>query len=167
MKLFNRQLKIKDLLDIDRDRVNRSQGMKVKLVWQYNLVQDVDWLGKLLNIFRHKSYKEFYKVFKYEVKSTSGNTYTVFIKVSPSFSVNKFLNNKVQVFCTCDDFKYRAAYELNKHDNLFLIPATEEFLGYKALNIAPTKVSTTPICKHIYAVINDFKSNLKSNKLII
>lgn len=166
MKLFNRQLTIRDLLEIDQGRVQRSQGMKVELVEQYNLLQEKSWFGKLLSLFRSKSYQEFYKVFKYHVKSPSGSTYTVFLKVSPSFSSNKFMTNKVQVFCTCADFKYRAAYDLNKYDNLFLIPATKAHLGEEPLKIAPTKVSTTPVCKHIYAVISYFRTNLKAHDLV-
>lgn len=167
MRLFYRQLKIKDLLDIDKDRIKRSSGMIVKHIYTYNILQESTMLGRLLNMFKSKPHKEFYKVFRYEVKSTSGNTYVVFIKVSPSFSSTKFMNNKIQVFCTCDDFKYRAAYNLNLYGNLFLIPATEKHLGDKPLKIAPKEVSTTPICKHIYAVMNNFKSNIKSNKLIL
>lgn len=166
MALFNKQLSIKDLLNIDPGRIDRSNDLKVKLDDVYNIIREETWLGKLTRFFKGKSSPIFYKILKYKVKSNSGNEYTTLLKVSPSFDTQKFQYNKVQLFCSCSDFKYRAAYELNKHDNLYKTKVTEDHLGI-ALKIAPTHVVTTPICKHLYATINYFNSHLSETGLII
>lgn len=159
MALFNKTLRIKDLLDIDRGRVDRSQVLKVQLINIYNIVKEENWLGKILRFFKIKRPLIFYKVFKYKVSSANGGTYTVLIKVSPGFDKRKFYDNKVQVFCQCADFKYRVAYELNKHDNVYLNKATINELGI-ALTTKPTRVQTSPLCKHLYAAILEFGKNL-------
>lgn len=163
--LLNRQLTIKDLLDIDEGRIDRSKELDVKLIKIFNVVKEENWLEKFINFFKNKPKLIYYKIFKYEVSSDSGNKYTVFIKVSPSFNVNKFLSNKVQIFCTCADFMYRAAYNLNRKDNVYLNKATKAHLG-DALKIAPTKVMTTPICKHIYAAMMYFRNHIRGYDLV-
>lgn len=164
MRWFKKKLTIKDLLDIDPGRINRSKNLKVKLVEEFNIVKEENWIGKAIRFLMGKSVLYFYRVFKYEVNSDSGNKYVVLIRVSPSFDVNKFLSNEVQVFCTCPDFKYRGAYELNKVGSLYLNNATQTHLG-EALKIAPTKVVTTPLCKHLYACIIEFRKEVP--KLIV
>lgn len=163
--IFKRQLIIKDLLDIDEGRIDRSKNLKVKLEEIYNTVKEDNWFNKFINFFWNKPKLIYYKIFKYKVISDSGMKYTVFIKVSPSFEVNKFLSNKVQVFCQCHDFKFRAAYGLSKIENVYLNKTTIEHLG-EALKVAPTQVTTTNICKHLYAVIVHFKNNIRNYDLV-
>lgn len=161
MGWFTKELTIGDLMNIDPGRIKRSELLEnVKLVEVYNILREESILGKILRFFKLKTLPIFYKVVKYNVLSNSGSNYTVFIKVSPGFDVNRFYRNKVQVFCSCADFKYRAAYLLNKHDNVYLNQATKDFLGI-ALTTAPTRVNTTPICKHVYAAIEQFKLDYK------
>lgn len=161
MGWFSKELTIGDLMNIDPGRIKRSEMLeKVKLVEVYNILREESILGKILRFFKLKTLPIFYKVVKYSVLSNSGSTYIVFIKVSPGFDINRFYRNKVQVFCNCADFKYRSAYILNKHDNVYINQSTKDFLGI-ALTTAPTKVGTTPICKHIYAVIEQFKLDYK------
>lgn len=157
-------LTIGDLLAIDKGRIQRSKDLKVQLEDTYNILKEENILYRLLRFLGVRKGKMFYIVFKYKVLSISGSNYTVLIRVSPSFDEEKFLNNKVQVFCTCADFKYRVAYELNKRNNVYVVPITKEWLG-EALVIPPTKVSTSNLCKHVYACIDNFRENL--DKLII
>lgn len=165
MAIFTRTLTIGELINIDAGRVERAEGLQVKYIRTDNIVKKQSFFEKLVRKLFNKEKLIFYKIVRYEVKSNSGNTYIVMIKVSPGFNLQNFYKNKVQVFCTCADFKYRAAYELSKSENLIEIPATKEHLGI-ALTQAPTKVMTTPICKHVFAVINHFKTHLKELKLV-
>ena len=87
MAWFNRELTIGDLMNIDDGRINRSKNLKVKLDSITNVLKEESWLDKLFKLFRRGPKYIFYKVLKYKVKSDSGNEYTVFIKVSPSFKV--------------------------------------------------------------------------------
>jgi hypothetical protein len=86
--------------------------------------------------------------------------------VSPAYSIEQLLDNGVQIFCECHDFKFRAAYSLAQSGNVFLNKVTTAYLG-KALDIAPTKVTTINVCKHLYAVMIHFKNNLKSYNLVV
>jgi len=148
---------IKDLLDIDESRISRSKHLKVRLVvavpfWEKE---------KLSTQPKSKPKLVYYVNFKYKVKSDSGKEYTVFIKVSPNFNINKFLKNKVQIFCQCPDFMYRAAYNLSKDDNVFLNEKTTKHLE-DALTTPSKKIDTTNLCKHLYAAIIYFKNNMRS-----
>lgn len=161
MGIFNRSYSIKDLLQLDEGRIKRSSVLKVKLVNNYSVIKQESIFSKLLNIFRNKPKSMLYKILKYEVASDSGHKYTVLLEVRPSFDPKRFLENKVRVFCSCPDFKYRVAYYLNKHDGVLLIKSTETHLGI-ALSEVPTRRDLTPACKHLYAVFMEFKTNYKS-----
>lgn len=163
--LFRRQFTIKDLIDIDTGRVERSKNLKVRLDKIFDIVKEETWFDKFISFFKNKPRLIYYKLFRFKVKSDSGSEYTVFIKVSPSFDSQKFLRNKVQVFCSCPDFKYRSAYSLNRVSNLYLNKATQLHLG-EATKIAPTKIETTNICKHVYATFIYFRANLRNYGLI-
>jgi len=154
---FRRKLRVKDLLDIDEGRKDRSKPLEAKFITIYTIVESGTLKGKIFKLFKRALLS---RVIRYEVKSNSGNKYTVLIKIFPNFSINKFLSSKVQVFCSCADFMYRAAYNLNQTNNIFLNKNIEKHLGI-ALTEKPTRVDTTPICKHIYAVLNDFQRNYK------
>lgn len=162
---FNRTLTIGDLIDIDSQRIDKSRKLKVRLDTRFNVIKQETWLDKLFRLFKRGPKYIYYRIYKFEVKSDSGNTYTVLIKVSPGFDERKFMKNKVQVFCSCADFMYRAAYNLNKSDNLVLIKSTRESLG-KALSEAPTRVQTTPVCKHVYAAIEYLYDHRKELDLV-
>lgn len=162
MKFFNKQITVKDLINIDEGRIERSGNLeKVELDDVYYFVKEETWLDKFTNFFKNKPKEIFYDVFKYKVKSDSGKEYTVFIEIPPNFDYHKFLSNRVQVFCDCPDFKFRAAYNLSKKDNVYLNDDIREHLGI-ALTEPPTKVIPTNICKHIYAAIFKFKNSIKS-----
>lgn len=166
MAIFHKTLTIGELLNIDNGRVERSKNLEVKFIGVENMVRKMTWLDRLFRLFKRGPKYIFYKVVRYQVKSDSGNVYTVLFKIPPGFDINKFYTNRVEVFCTCPDFKYRAAYNLNQSNNLLLIKATREHLGDEPLTVKPTKVMTTPICKHIYACIPHLRLNLKKLDLV-
>jgi len=158
-------LTIRDLLDIDPGRIQKSQELlKVILEDQYNILKEENIFQRIARFLGLHKAKMFYTIYKYKVYSNSGSVYTVFIKVSPHFEEKKFLDNKIQVFCQCADFKYRVAYGLHKRDNVFINQVTKDHLGI-ALTTPPTRVDTSNLCKHLYAVIDEFKSQLP--KLIV
>lgn len=165
MAWWDKTLTIGDLLDIDQSRIDRTKDLKVTYIGTENIIKKLSWLDKVFRLFKRGPKYIYYRIIRYKVESNSGNTYTVLIKVSPGFDERRFLSNKVQVFCTCADFKYRAAYNLNKSDNLVKVKATEDHLGI-ALTQKPTRVMTTPCCKHIYACLNHLRMNMKSLKLV-
>jgi hypothetical protein len=165
MKLFNKQLTIKDLLDIDENRIDRSKSLKVRLDQVYYITDKPDRFNQLLNYFTNKPKEIYYEIHKYKIKSDSGNEYEIFIKLSPSFSYNKFLKNRIQVFCSCHDFKYRVAYDLSQLENVYVNKDITRHLG-DALKIPPTAITSTNTCKHLYAVIIYFKNNIKKYNLL-
>lgn len=168
---FNKQLTVKDLLKIDEGRIDRSKQLyKVKFIDDYDIL-DVEEVKSKIHNSSIKSKKKpqsiLHKIFKYQVDSNSGNKYKVFIEVPPSFSFNrsKFLQNKVRVFCNCADFKYRAAYNLSKKDNVCIFEDAEKHLGV-ALTEPPTKIIPTNICKHLYSALKEFRSKIYNNRLL-
>jgi len=166
MPLINRTLTIRQLNQIDAGRIDRSKDLRVKLVNSYKILQKTSFFQKILKFLGFKETLNYYRLFKYAVKSNSGSTYTVFIQVSPGFK-QQFYDNKIKVFCSCADFMFRSAYNLNKSDNLFLNKATKIHLD-KALEIAPTTVpgGTTHICKHVYACLMDFRYKVHNQGIL-
>lgn len=160
MAWYVKTLRIKDLFNVDMGRIERSKNLKVRYVKTYQILKKNTLINKILKFLGLKYMLTFYKVFKYIVQSDSGSQYTVFIKCSPGFD-KKILNNKVQVYCNCADFMYRSAYILNRTDNLYRNKYIDKALGI-ALTTKPTTVpgGTTVVCKHVYAVLQDFKNNL-------
>jgi hypothetical protein len=162
MKPFStKRLTLKQLIDIDQGRIDRSHSVEGKVVEVFNTIKEDTLLSKFLKFFG-KLY--FLKVLKYEVKSDSGSKYTVLLELSPNIDYNRLLENKVKVFCSCPDFMYRASYLLSKSGDLFLNKATKKHLEV-ALTIVPTKLLPTPCCKHIYACIDDLNTHYKKYNL--
>jgi len=151
---------LRDLLDIDQSRIQRSDDIKVSLEWSRMLTTPrKGFFSKLWGKLFNKPYI-LSNLLKFKATNTkSGNEYICFIELQPTDSYQKLLKTKVKVFCSCNDFKYRAAYVLNKEDNLFLIPATEKHLGI-AITEAPRVITPTTLCKHLYAVVDYLKNNL-------
>jgi hypothetical protein len=167
MGIFDKTLTIKDLLDIDQGRIDRSKNLvNIKLVKQFNIIREEPAkVWNIIKFLKKKTVKNFYTVFDYKILSDSGKKYAIFIKVAPSFKYSNFLKNKVQVACNCEDFKFRAVYELNKFQNLYRTPKLDYHFGI-ALTTAPTKVVTTPICKHVFLAIDQFKKDFPNLKLV-
>jgi hypothetical protein len=163
--LFKSKYSIRDILNIDQNRINRSSELTVKLIAVYSRVQQETVWDNIKKFFnRNKSTMNvYYKILKYKVKSNSGSEYTVVIELQPSFDYNIFLTNPIKVYCNCYDFRYRSAYNLNKHNSLFLNNKVKTDLS-KALLEPPRKVTTSPCCKHVYACLQDLYNNYDNVK---
>lgn len=159
-------MKLRELLEIDQERIKRSEDIKVIHEWTNVIQYDRKSLASKIWGFLTWSPKIINKLLRFRVvNKKSGSEYVVYLEISPKRSFNKILSSRVKVFCKCDDFKYRAAYILNQDKNLFRAPVIDKHLGI-ALTEKPRVVKTTTMCKHIYAVIDYVKDNLNKLDLI-
>lgn len=156
---------LKELLDIDQGRIERSKDLSVKLEWSKMLINKrKGFISKLIGFIKGEAYITT-NLLKFKViNSKSGSSYTCYVELEPKNSFDKLLKTKVKIFCSCNDFKYRAAYYLNKDNNLFKAPIIEEHLGI-ALTEKPRIIKPTNMCKHMYAVVDYIKSEIKNLQL--
>lgn len=160
-------MRLKDLLDIDKERINRSADISVDTEYSKILLTKRKGLfSKLAGLLKREPYiaTRLVKFTCTNVKSK--NTYTCFIEFEVIDDKSKLLKSRVKVFCTCNDFKYRAAYILNKDNNLFVVPSTEKYLGI-AMTEPPRLVKPTTLCKHLYAVVDYIQDNLSKLNLVV
>jgi hypothetical protein len=167
MALFNftRTLTLEDLRDIDKGRIERSKDLVIDKVEEVLVANKPSFLGivikKLIEAITKKPFMVLSKVLKYTIINPKNkNVHRVIIKVPVHIDEKKLLKQKVEIYCDCADFMYRCAYELGKHHNLFLNNRTRTALGV-AINTKPTKVKTSPACKHVYHAISDLVKNYK------
>lgn len=146
-----KQYTIGDLMQIDAVRQNKSTGCKVVLEDIYHEVKKETLIDKLKSFLGMSTVAMYYITLKLSVISTSGKTYTVYIQTPPDFSLVNWQGNKIKIYCSCPDFKYRSAYLLNSRKSLFLTPTLKSSLG-RALTEAP-KRDTTFLCKHAFAAV--------------
>lgn len=159
---FKGQYSIGELLNIDMARQQKSQNCSVNLVKIFHELKEESLLDKFKAFFLGKSViKGYYVIFKLEVTSDSGKKHIVLIRTEPDFNLSIYNNNKVKIYCDCDDFKYRAAYGLNKRNSLLLTSRTSSQLG-PAITQPPRKQSITLLCKHAYAALGWLFQNYQS-----
>ena len=159
--LFMLKYSIRDLMDIDKNRVSKSSELSVKLTDIYHEVKQESILDRFKRFFfRNKDVLNvYYVIFRFEVSSPSGNTYVVLVRTYPDFNIKNYLDNKVEVYCQCSDFQFRCSYNLNRHKNLYRSTQTDSILG-QALTQAPKPgYKTSMSCKHVYAVLSYLSSN--------
>lgn len=151
------------MLNIDEGRIQRSSSILVKLEWSKMLATPrKGFWNKLWGIIKREPYI-LTNLLRFSVKNTdSGSVYSIFLELEPKAKFSELINSKVKVFCSCNDFKFRSAYILNKENNLVLFDAIEKHLGI-AIKEKPRVVNPSKMCKHIFAVISWIKSNY--NKL--
>lgn len=165
--LFNRALgrntlTLGDLMSIDQKRIDKSNNCQVSLVKVYHLLKPESLLDKFRKLFLNKTVIKMYRlIFKFKVTSDSGNSYDVLIMLSPDFDMTNINQNRVKVYCSCNDFKYRSAYNLSKTNSLIINDRIETNLGEALTNI-PKKMSSNPICKHCYSAIQYIIKNYQS-----
>lgn len=148
-----------DLMNIDGTRQQKANACSVELVKVYHELRPKSILDKFKAFFGKKNIlNTYYVIFKFSVKSDTGQEHVVFIKTNPDFNLQNWDNNKAQVFCDCADFKYRSAYSLNQHNSLFLNDKTKLSLG-PALTTAPKRMQPTLLCKHSYAAVQWLVNN--------
>ena len=160
MGLFTRRYTIGELLVVDNVRSEKANNSKVELIRTFHELKKEDLLSKLRALFGGKSsVTAYYVIFKLKVTSDTGHSHIVFVKLNPDFDLSDWMNNKVQVYCDCADFKYRSAYKLNQHDSLFLNDSIKVALGAALTDTPKSKTITSPLCKHVVAALNWVVSN--------
>lgn len=163
MGLFTRQFTIGDLLIVDSNRLEKANNCTVKLVKTFHEVKQETLLSKLRTLFGGKaSLKAYYVIFKLKVTSDTGNSHYVFIKTNPDFELNAWNTNKVQIYCDCQDFKYRSAYKLAQHNSLFFNDRIKIALGASMTDSPKATTRTSMLCKHAVAALNWVVNNYAS-----
>lgn len=150
-------------MNIDSGRQGRASNCSASLVKTFHTIKQEGVLDKFKAFVTGKTtIKVYYVTLKFEVRSDTGNSHTVFIQLDPDFSLKNWTSNRVKIYCDCADFKYRSAYVLSRKNSLFLTHRIQIALG-QAANEAPTgKRGTTLLCKHAYAALSWLMNNYAS-----
>ena len=155
-----------DLMNVDASRQEKASSCKVELVKIYHEVNSESIPDNLKIIFNGKNILNiYYVVFKFLVTSDTGKKHFVFLRTNPDFDLTNWENNIAQVYCDCEDFKYRSAYILEDRNSLFENDKTKLSLG-PALT-TPPKRTPSLLCKHAYAALNWFVSNYSNLMKVI
>lgn len=156
------QFTIGELMNIDNTRQAKAANCEVELVKVFHELQKENVLSKFKSAFLGKnSINTYYLILKFKVTSDTGGVHKVYVRLNPDFNLSSYTNNKVKIYCDCDDFKYRSAYTLGKRDSVFLPNLAKTKLG-PSLVEPPRKQYTTLLCKHAYAVLNWLVSNYRA-----
>ena len=154
------QYTIGELMNIDSGRQERAGYCSVSLVKTYHEVKRESLLDKFRSVFLGRSsVPTYYVIFKLKVTSGSGKSYDVIIRTNPDFNLNNWANNKVQIYCSCPDFKYRSAYLLGRRKSLFLTDKIKTYLGESLTDAPKSKTKTSLLCKHSYAALQWLVNN--------
>ena len=141
-----------DLMNIDATRQSKANMCTVELVKIYHELEPESILDKFKSYFGGRNMLNTYHVvFKFLVTSDTGKQHTVFIKTNPDFDLMNWDDNKAQVYCDCEDFKYRSAYTLENSESLLLNDRTKLSLGPAVTT--PPKRSPSLLCKHAFAAV--------------
>lgn len=160
--IFGSQYTIGKLMNIDSGRQERAELCSVKLIKTYHELKRESIVDKFRSLIGRPVVRMYYVIFKFEVTSNTGNNHTVVVRLNPDFNLNDWENNKVKIYCDCNDFKYRSAYLLNKNDSLFVNDKVSTSLGEAMLNSPKGKSKTTLLCKHSFIVLRWLISNYPS-----
>ena len=148
------QFTIGELMNVDQNRQKKANECKGELLKIFHEVQKEGIINKLKSSFLgQNSINTYYLILKFKVTSDTGGIHRVYVRLNPDFNLSSYLNNKVKIYCDCDDFKYRSAYTLNRRDSIFLPSLIKTKLG-PSLTEPPKKQYTTLLCKHAFAVLN-------------
>lgn len=153
-------MKLSELLNIDKGRIERSSNLRVELVWtKMKLSPHKTLWSKLLGFIKRQPHVVT-NLLRFKVTNPeSKSEYTVFIELDPKDTKDKFLRSTVKLYCSCNDFKYRSAYILNKSGNLVRSPNLDERLTKSALEQPPRLMEPSKMCKHIYAIVGYIQKN--------
>lgn len=152
----DKALTLDDLRQIDAGRIARSEDIDIQKRERFIVNENPSVFKKLLRFITRKPVVITSCVMKYSVYNRKEKThYEVILKCPLHIDKNSVLNQFVQIYCSCPDFKYRAAWLLNSKGNLFLNDRIRNALGI-AVDTQPMKVRPTIACKHCYACIKDF-----------
>ena len=159
--IFNRTWTIQDLLAVEANRVQKSAGCSVSFVNCYREIVQESILEKFKRFFTRKkdAMNVFYVTFKFEVISDTGHKYPVLIRTMADPNASEYMKNKIQIYCGCNDFKYRSAWVLNNHGALFVTVKSKAKLGAGLTDSPSNKTKTSVLCKHAYSAVNFFMNN--------
>ena len=147
-----------NLMNIDSGRQNKAASCTVELLKTYhelNIESIPDTIKS--NFGNHNMIQVYQIVLKLLVTSDTNKKHIVFIKTNPDYDLINWENNTAEVYCDCEDFKYRSAYILESNNALFENDKTKLLLG-PALT-TPPKRTTNLLCKHAFAAVNWFIEN--------
>ena len=159
--LLSKSYTIADLMSIDAGRQEKANNCSVSLENIYHEIERESILEKFKKLFfRDKTTMNIhYVIFKFKVKSDTGNTHTILIRTHPDYAGTEGLNNRVQIFCTCRDFQFRSAWELNQRKSLFRSDDTDIKLGRAITEKPKSEARKSLLCKHAFAAINYLSNN--------
>lgn len=158
-----RQWTLADLMNVDYSRQRKSTGCQANLLETYVEVEPEGIVDKFKRFFtRNKSVMNImFVIFKFEVISETGHSYTVFLRTQYDPEMRLVYKNIVQIYCECADFKFKSAWKLEQHSALFRSDSVDLKLG-PAITNAPKRPSPTVLCKHAFAAVNLFINNYGS-----
>lgn len=145
----------------DIGRLDKASTCSVSLSKVYHELKPVGVLDRFKSLFKSGGLvNSYYVIFKFNVTSGSGKTWTVLVRTNPDFDLNKWESNPAQIYCNCPDFKYRSAYVLGQRGGLLLNDRIRTELG-QAVTEKP-KRGTSLLCKHSYAALSWLVDNYSS-----
>lgn len=160
-RLINKEYTLGELMNISSERQEKSQSCNVKLVKTYHMIKSETLLEKFKNFFFNSpTITMYYIIFRFQVISDTGNTYDVLVQTSPDYDIINWETNKVKIYCSCNDFKFRSAYWLGQRGNLLVNDRIKTNLG-QSLTDKP-KRSSSPCCKHCFSVLQYLIQNYSS-----
>ena len=157
-RLLNREYTLGELMNISKERQDKSANCSVKLVKTYHMIKSETLLEKFKSLFFNSPILTmYYIIFRFQVTSDSGKTYDILVQTSPDYDIDQWESNKVKIYCSCNDFKFRSAWDLNQRGNLFTNDRIKINLG-QAITDKP-KRGVSPCCKHCFAVLQYLTQN--------
>lgn len=161
--LFTKKWTLQDIMNVDYTRQQKSSGCSVVLDETFVELKTESIIDKFKRFFiRNKSVMNvLFIIFKFTVISETGHSYSVYIRTQYDPDARLYMQNSVQIYCGCADFKFKSAWVLGQHSALFRSDRTELELG-PAITNSPKRKSSTTLCKHSYATVNYFISNYRS-----
>lgn len=161
--LFGDQYTIGELMNIDSGRQQKAAGCIPEFIKTYHELKPETLFDKFRSLFApgRATVNSYYLIFKFIVTSETGSKQEVLIRTNPDFDLTKWQSNKVKIYCSCPDFKYRSAYILDKRGSLFKNDRINVSLG-AATSISPKKLQTTLLCKHAFSALQWLVQNYQS-----
>ena len=157
-RLLFREYTLGELMNISKERQDKSANCMVKLVTTYHMLKSESLIDKFKSLFLNQpTLTMYYLIFRFQITSDSGNKYDVIVQTSPDYDIVNWETNKVKIYCSCNDFKFRSAYNLYHRNNLFVNDRVHTYLG-QAMTDKP-KRGTSPCCKHCFAVLKYLTEN--------
>ena len=161
LDIFKKPYTLGELMNIDQGRQQRAQYCSVQLVDTYHELKKEGLLDKFRSRLLGKpSIESYFVIFKFSVSSGPGHEHTVYIRVAPDFDLKNYTSSRVQIYCSCEDFKYRSAYMLERRGSLFSNDRIDLDLG-PAKTDAPRRQGSL-LCKHAFAAVNYFIQNYQN-----